>query len=94
MLYELLIWTIILLKVVYLLEVVRTRLGIYKDISLLREQREKILFLSELLMYILLVIVCLKRGPILITGHEKHIFVILGIVGITNTLSKIETIDL
>jgi hypothetical protein len=85
MLYELLIWTIILLKVVYLVEVVRTRL--YKDKSL-REEREKILYISELLMYILLVIVFLKSGPIVITGHEKHIFVILGIVGITHTLSK------
>jgi hypothetical protein len=85
MLYELLIWTIILLKVVYLVEVVRT--GIYKDKSLVRE-RDKILYISELLMYILLVIVFLKRGPIVITGHEKHIFVILGIVGITHMLSE------
>lgn len=86
MLYELLIWTIILLKVVYLVEVMRTR--IYKDKSLVREEREKILYISELLMYILLVIVFLKRGPIVITGHEKHIFVILGIVGITHMLSE------
>lgn len=85
MLYELLIWAIILLKVVYLVEVVRTR--IYKDKSLVRE-REKILYISELLMYILLVIVFLKSGPIVITGHEKHIFVILGIVGITHMLSE------
>lgn len=85
MLYELLIWAIIILKVVYLVEVVRTRL--YKDKSLVRE-REKILYISELLMYILLVIVFLKSGPIVITGHEKHIFVILGIVGITHMLSE------
>lgn len=87
MLYELLIWAIIILKLVYLIEVFRTRLGLYDDKGLVKEQREQIIFWSELLMYILLVIVFLPRGPIVISGHEKHIFIILGIVGIIHTLN-------
>ena len=87
MLYELLIWAIIILKLVYLIEVLRTRLGIYDDKEMVKEQREQIIFWSELLMYILLVIVFLPRGPIVINGHEKHIFIILGIVGIIHTLN-------
>lgn len=87
MFYELLIWTIIILKLVFLIEIFRARLGIYDDKGLVREQREQIIFWSELLMYILLVIVFLPRGPIVISGHEKHIFIILGIVGIIHTLN-------
>lgn len=87
MLYELLIWSIIVLKLIYLVEVFRTRLGLYNNKGLAKEQREQIIFWSELLMYILLVIVFLPRGPIVISGHEKHIFIILGIVGIIHTLN-------
>lgn len=87
MYYELLIWAIIILKLVYLIEVFRTRLGLYSDKGLVKEQREQIIFWSELLMYILLVIVFLPRGPIVISGHEKHIFIVLGIVGIIHTLN-------
>lgn len=87
MFYELLIWSIIILKLIYLVEIFRTRLGIYSDKEFVREQREQLIFLSELLMYILLVIVFLPRGPIVISGHEKHIFIVLGIVGIIHTLN-------
>ena len=82
MLYEFLIWTIIALKVIYLLDFFRTRLGLYRDKDFVKVQRENIIFVSELLMYTLLIIYSLRR----IKGHEKSIFILLGIIGIIQTL--------
>lgn len=86
MLYEFLIWTIIALKLIYLIDFFRTTFGWYTDKDVLLGQRENIMFVSELLMYLLLIIVFFPRGKIIITGHEKNIFLILGIIGIIQTL--------
>ena len=82
MIYEFLIWTIIALKVIYLLDFFRTRLGWHKDF--IKIQRERILFVSELLMYTLLIIYSFRQ----VKGHEKTIFILLGVIGIIQTLME------
>ena len=82
MIYEFLIWTIIALKVIYLLDFFRTRLGLYRDKGFVKIQRESILFVSELLMYTLLIIYSFRQ----VKGHEKSIFILLGVIGIIQTL--------
>ena len=90
MFYKLLIWTIIGLKILYMVYFLRDHLGWYKDKEELRTQREHIMFISELLMYSLLIIVFLPRGPIVVSEHhEKHIFILLGVLGIIQTIQKL-----
>ena len=82
MLYDFLISAIIALKVIYLLDFFRTRLGLYRDKDFIKVQRESILFVSELLMYTLLIIYSFRQ----VKGHEKSIFILLGVIGIIQTL--------
>ena len=84
MLYEFLIWTIIALKVIYLIDFFRSRLGWYSDKDFVKIQRERILFVSELLMYTLLIIYSFRQ----VKGHEKSIFILLGVIGIIQTLRE------
>ena len=89
MLYQLLIWAIITLKIVYVFNLLRDEGGFYKDQDNVKMHRETILFASELLMYLLLLIVFfpLIRGQVTVNVHEKHIFFILGIVGLIQIIS-------
>lgn len=80
MLYEFLISAIIALKVIYLIDFFR--LGWDKDF--VKIQRERILFVSELLMYLLLIIYSFRQ----VKGHEKTIFILLGVIGIIQTLRE------
>jgi len=89
MFYKLLIWTIIGLKILYMADFLRTRIGWYEDKEELRTQRENIMFISELSMYALLIIVFLPHGPIVVSGHhEKQIFILLGVLGILQTFKN------
>ena len=84
MLYEFLISAIIALKVIYLIDFFRYRLGWYSDKDFIKIQRESILFVSELLMYTLLIIYSFRQ----VKGHEKSIFILLGVIGIIQTLRE------
>ena len=84
MLYEFLISAIIALKVIYLIDFFRYRLGWYSDKDFIKIQRESILFVSELLMYTLLIIYSFRQ----VKGHEKTIFILLGVIGIIQTLRE------
>ena len=84
MLYDFLISAIIALKVIYLIDFFRYRLGWYSDKDFIKIQRESILFVSELLMYTLLIIYSFRQ----VKGHEKSIFILLGVIGIIQTLRE------
>lgn len=85
--YKLYIKLIIFLKIIYLFTLIRLKFKLSKDEEKTKKNNEILLFISEVLMYLLLIFIFypLRKKEIKIGKEEKEIFFILGIIGLIHT---------
>ena len=88
---------VIILKIVYLISSLRLRITKRvdpknKNIEIIEDHNEKLLLLTDLAIYGLLIWVFFPtkiKKPIFIDGHEKRIFFIFGIIGLLHTINSL-----
>jgi len=86
--YRIFILSIVLIKILYLISILRLKLGVIENKKTIKNHNKILLFVSEVMMYILLLIVFspMIHGEVRVGLVEKEIFFVLGIIGLLHTL--------
>lgn len=86
--YRIFILSIVLIKILYLITILRLKFGVIEDKETIKNHNKTLLFVSEVMMYLLLLIVFspMIHGEVRVGLVEKEIFFVLGIIGLLHTL--------